>query len=110
MTVGMVPVATKHVDVDHGYSIPQLVGWFTNPKKITTTDVTVVHNPAHVQRANFLIICSQYDARHPPQNADTCELLIFRKAILGEKLVNLRSNDIDFIEPILERFAIFFME
>jgi len=41
----------------------------------------------------YYVLCSQFDRRHAPNGVDSCELLIFRKGVLGDYLVNLRQAD-----------------
>lgn len=37
----------------------------------------------------FLVICGRFDKRQPPIGTDSCELLVFRKGVTGNMLVNL---------------------
>lgn len=95
MPTAFISIATDHVHVNNGFSVPRLSGWFLN-NNLITTDTVDVHT------TQFLVICSQFDARHPPTGVDSCELLVFRKGKTG-KLVNLRATDRPNVDQVVNQ-------
>jgi hypothetical protein len=88
MNIGVVSIATDHVKVNSGFSMPRFAGWLVNSQSVMTSLVTLNVNERK-PTATFVVFCSQYDARHAPSDVDTCELFIFRRGCSGNSLVNL---------------------
>jgi len=100
------PIATEHVLLNEGFSIPNLTGWFTDGTRITSRLIFSDAFRSGLYPTTFYVVCSQFDHRHPPKNVDTCELIIFRTSAIGKKLVNLRQEDVNSMGQIVARLVI----
>jgi hypothetical protein len=92
-TPAYIPIAIEHARIDNGLSVPNLSGWFSKPLLITSWLITLPINQPNLFSTTYYVLCSQFDHCHAPKGVDSCELLIFRKGVLGEYLVNLRQID-----------------
>lgn len=88
------PIATDRVHVDAGWSVPRLSGLFGSTSKVTSSIIGMDIVRENKNPSYFLIICGQYSLRHPPTGIDSCEIVIFRRGVKGNTLVNLRSTDL----------------
>jgi len=92
-TPAYIPIATEHAHIGNGLSVPNLSGWLSKPTLITSKIITLPVKHAGLFMTTYYVLCSQFDRRHAPNGVDSCELLIFRKGVLGDYLVNLRQAD-----------------
>jgi hypothetical protein len=98
----IVPVATEHVQINGGFSVPRLTGWFSATTKVLSAFVVSKETEPGLHCTTFLVMCSQFDDLLPPKGVDTCELLIFRKGVFGDALVNLRTGDVKHMEGVIK--------
>jgi len=103
-----VPIPTEHIQVDKPFSIPRLTGWFRDDTKITSCFIVSNTIRTGLNATKFLVICSQFDFRFPPTGPDTCELLIFRKSVISDALVNLRGSDEKYMEAVVKWYVLVF--
>lgn len=106
MSATVVPVPTEHIYINRSFSVPRLSGWFMHNERITT-DTIEVHGPdGALYPYSFFVICSQFDARQPPNGLDSCEMLVFRKGFMG-RLINLRAVDRLFAMEAVNMYVFF---
>jgi hypothetical protein len=89
----MVPIPTDHVAVNAGFSVPRVTEWFGDDTTLLSADVVSNNILSGIYPTRFFILCSQFDKRFKPKCRDTCKLLIFRKSVTGNYLVNFRNGD-----------------
>ena len=102
---GLVPVATEHVAINDGISIPVLNGWFAEHAKLSSAFVVSTDNGPAIHRTVFYIICAQPHLSKPVQDHLTSELLVFRKGVYTDYLVNIRSTDLKHMKDIIKWYA-----
>ena len=73
--------------------MPRLEGWFHSPATISTTSVVVASGPPSLYGSKFAAFYSMSEDHVLPVNATNCELVIFRKSVIGHSLINLRPGD-----------------
>jgi len=49
----------------------------------------------------FLLLCGHLDRQQAPDAIHLCEILVFRKSVVGDTLIDLQSNDIDRMAGIM---------
>ena len=82
--MGIVPVATDHMQINCAFSVPNLVGWFSGTSKVTSAFVIFDHVEPGIHCTIFLVMCLQFHPLLPAKGLDTCELLIFCKGVFGD--------------------------
>jgi hypothetical protein len=102
MNNGIVPVATRYVGINSGFSMLHLTGWFGDKSTLSTG--LLESNVLYPTR--FLVFCSQFDKRFAPDGPDTCELLIFRRATKGRFCINLRVGDMDYMPDVIKGYVL----
>jgi len=105
-----VPIPTEQIQVDKPFSIPRLTGWFGDDTKITSSFVVSDTVRTGRNATKFFVLCSQFDFRFPPAGPDTCKLLIFRKSVVSDALVNLRGSDEEYMEAVVKWYVLIFAE
>jgi hypothetical protein len=100
-----VPVATDHVEINSGFSMPHITGWFSDKSTLFTCLVVSDQVVTGTYHTNFYILCSQFDKRFAPKGCNTCELLIFQRSAIGKHLINLRSGDLAYMPDVLKWYA-----
>jgi len=89
---GVVPVATDHMQINGGFSMSNLGGWFSGGTKVTSAFVVSDDVGLGIHCTVFLVMCSQFHLLLAPKGLDTCELLIFCQGIFRNALVNLHPG------------------
>jgi hypothetical protein len=74
-------VATNHIHVDAGWSIPWLASLFTAACKLTLQTIAVSMINGNLKPSYFLVICGQFNRHQLPPNCDSCKLLIFPQGV-----------------------------
>ncbi|KAI0055902.1 hypothetical protein BV25DRAFT_1921444 [Artomyces pyxidatus] len=106
-----VSIDAIHYDIDDGISIPRTDHWFELDLHVRTEAVSI-SDPEGLS-STFMIFYTENSHIYPPSEAIANrlpgkqwhgELLIFREAVFGTRLVNLRSEDSDRVWKAVERF------
>jgi hypothetical protein len=106
---GVVPVATDRVQINGGFSMPNLGGWFSGGTKVTSAFVVSDDVGLGIHCTVFLVMCSQFHLLLAPKGLDTCELLIFRQGIFRNALVNLRPGDTKHMKDVIGWYVQFIL-
>jgi hypothetical protein len=86
-------IPADHIDIDKGFTIPVLSLWTGADTVVTSANVVSEQICTGIYPTTFLVFSAKI-------LGEITQLLIFRVANTGRKLVNLRSSDIGHMDTI----------
>jgi len=62
-----------------------------------------IHTGLHPTK--FIVICARTSDGCSSHGRDSCELLIFRRAITGKRMINLKTTDVKYMRAVTNWYA-----
>jgi hypothetical protein len=101
----IVHVPIKHFNINTRFTVPTLTGWFDWDIILSSANVYSDGICTGLHPTKFIVICAHISDGCSSHGCDNCELLIFRRAITGNRMINLKSTDVKYMCVVANWYA-----